>query len=109
MSYVTGPQPHDPVVGDFNNDGSNDIAFLSISSIEVLFNKGDASFNPKQHFGPGYPMSIVAADFDEDGLDDVASVDHHNNFISVALNTGGVYLPCKKICDRSDACVHYII
>jgi len=57
------------VVGDFNEDGKQDLAVSNISgSADILLGDGTGSFAPRpQPAGSGGSLSLVAGDFNEDG------------------------------------------
>ncbi len=78
---------------DFDRDGNIDVALTSSSgtgmpsSIAVLQGSGSTSFADPVFFPTGAnPIDLVAADFNDDGKLDVATVDHSPNSISVLLN-----------------------
>lgn len=93
-SLSTNSYPTDVVAADFNGDGKIDIAtadqysnkisvFRNQSGRGVFFFPGDRiSFDT----GDG-PNSIVAADFDGDGLPDLATCDRDSNEVSVFRNS----------------------
>jgi len=66
-------------VGDFNNDGLDDMALVSQGSplLRVYPGNGDATFDPPLHFGNtgGRPVFLIAEDLDKDGRIDVISAD----------------------------------
>src|SRR5262245_50098342 len=65
--------------GDVNGDGHADLVFFTSSSVEVLFGRGDATFQPGQTYpkrsppsaGWIQPVSLHIADLDEDGKPDL--------------------------------------
>ncbi|MDH3976762.1 MAG: FG-GAP-like repeat-containing protein [Deltaproteobacteria bacterium] len=79
-------------MGDFNSDGNYDIAVsdsaYSSSDIHILIGDGKGSFNTGKIFkmSVSQPGKIVAADFDEDGIIDLAV--HSISSSSIWLLTG---------------------
>jgi hypothetical protein len=66
--------------GDFNADGKVDLAVTNESdnSVAILLGNGDGTFTaaPSIHTPPGLsPLGVTAADFDGDGVDDLAVTD----------------------------------
>jgi Bacterial Ig-like domain (group 3)/FG-GAP-like repeat len=87
----TGAFPFYLAVADFNGDGAADIAVSneSDSTVSVLLGNGDGTFNqapgspiPNINYNPG---QIVAADFNSDGIADLAVA----NFTPVFPSTVG--------------------
>jgi hypothetical protein len=78
QSYSIGNAPKALTAGDFNGDGSIDIAAISYSpaSIDLLLNDGMANFTHENiiccPFYNGYPNDIASADVDNDGDIDLA-------------------------------------
>jgi hypothetical protein len=87
------------VVGDFNNDGNQDLVvlangFVQANPIYVLLGNGDGTFQPAKQFwsSTSLPMAIAAADFNHDGKLDLV-VDLNPNGIAVMLgNSDGTFL-----------------
>ena len=88
--YIT--QTNSPIcsllVTDFGNDGLLDIAMVSKSTKEIgiFFGYGDGTFSSQTNYSTGTnsnPMSIAAADFNNDSLTDLAVANHGKSFVSV--------------------------
>jgi hypothetical protein len=82
------------VVGDFNNDGNQDLVvlangFVQANPIYVLLGNGDGTFQPAKQFwsSTSLPMAIAAADFNHDGKVDLV-VNLNPNGIAVMLGNG---------------------
>lgn len=88
-SYSLG----DIKVGDFNGDGNEDIAVIdnnfSDESIAVLLGNGDGTFTVQTQVATTPdPTSLQVADFNDDGILDLAVVDYSGSTISIFLGNG---------------------
>src|SRR2546428_4593651 len=83
--YEIGGRPWDMAVGDFNGDGFRDVAVASLgdydprlgvyvgAGISILLGYGDGTLAPQNPLvTSNNPQSVVAADFNRDGKDDLA-------------------------------------
>src|SRR5690606_1495367 len=70
VEYIVGVMPSRVAFGDFDGDGSLDLAVSNTGSdnVSVLLNRGDGTFEPaiSVSAGPG-PRGIAAGDLDGDG------------------------------------------
>jgi len=74
---TVGAAPIAVTVGDFDNDGNDDIAAANSgeNSLSVFLGVGDGTFGAASQVAlPGTPVSIAAGDFNGDGLDDVTAI-----------------------------------
>jgi len=94
VDYPTGVGPVGVVVADFNGDGRADLAVTNYiggkgTTVSVLLGNGDGTFQPAQTYISGRgPYGIVAADFNGDGLPDLAVVNNLDGTVSIFLNSG---------------------
>src|ERR1700751_3680003 len=76
MSYPVGTSPAAAAVADFNGDGHADIAGANSGSrnVSILLGNGDGTYKPAVNFDAGIasPTSIESADFNNDGIQDLA-------------------------------------
>ncbi len=94
--YLVGDLPQAVSAGDFDGDGILDLtcAIDNANAISVLFGGGaagvgDGTFStPSGYATTARPAGIVAADFDGDGLDDIASASQSGDTCSVFLAAG---------------------
>jgi hypothetical protein len=97
--YATGSNPVDVVAADFNGDHILDLAALNqtAGSISVLRGQGaggvgNGTFAPQSVLDTGpVPIQLVAGDFKEDGIMDLAVL--HSQFgirVLAGLATGGI-------------------
>jgi hypothetical protein len=79
VTYSTSSTPSRVAVGDFNGDSYPDVAVLldeetASSSLAVRLNRGDGSLGDETTLGIGpYATSVAVADFNGDGVVDVAA------------------------------------
>jgi hypothetical protein len=99
--YLTGNSPVWVSTGDFNGDGVLDLAVANNAddTVSILLGQTDAKGNPTGLFGAktdysagGGPTSIAVADYNLDGILDLAVTDKSDNAISLLLGeSGGVF------------------
>lgn len=87
----TGPQPHQVIAADFNNDTKIDLATANFgaSNITVLINSGGGVFSQTNvNSGGSGAKSLTSGDFNADGNVDIAVVNAVGNNYSVILGGG---------------------
>jgi hypothetical protein len=89
--FTVGTGPQSVAVGDFNGDGTKDLAVANSgsNSVSVLIGTGTGSFGAKTDFGVGTnPQSVAVGDFNGDGIKDLATANSGTNTVSVLIGTG---------------------
>jgi hypothetical protein len=94
VSFLVDAGPAGLTVGDFNGDGSPDLATSNESSqsASLLVNQttpggSTLSFAPQTSLGLSFsPVDLIAADLNQDGRDDLASTNMFRDQVSVQLN-----------------------
>ncbi len=89
MSFATGSITSAVAAGDFNRDGKPDLAACDFGDpmgiggdLAVLLGNGDGTFAPAVIYSAGVaPNGVVAADFDDDGLLDLAVTAQGDNVV----------------------------
>ncbi len=89
-TFNCGGIPTSMVVGDFNGDGTPDIAVANDNDVVVLLGNGAGGFAAPVTYSSGgtYPDAIVAGDFNGDGKLDLAVTNYFSNTIGVLLGNG---------------------
>lgn len=101
--FATGQRPETIVAADFNGDGRLDLATANALSddVTILLGTGTGGFLPipGQSVAAGTtPSAIAAADFNRDGLPDLATANRNGNSVTILLNNGtGSFAPATPI------------
>ena len=91
QTFAAGNDPQSITVGDFNGDGTTDLAVANIDSddVSVLLGVGNGTFTNQQVFGTGrLPVAITTGDFNGDGLTDLTTANRAPGGVSVLLGIG---------------------
>ena len=87
----TGSYPASIAVGDFNGDGTADLAVANAGSntVTVLLGDGNGSFTAGATQATGdSPASIAAGDFNGDGVLDMVVANSYSNTLTILLGNG---------------------
>lgn len=81
VGAVTDLEEWDVVTGDFDNNGSIDVAVSSLWDVPILINDGTGQLSVKQTYDVqlGYDNAIVSGDFNGDGNPDLIVVTNQPN------------------------------
>ena len=80
------------VAGDFNNDGTIDLAVAG-DRLSVLLGNGDGTFRPRILTGDSSYSGLVAGDFNGDGNLDLVAVEDSQSSLEVLLGNGTGHFP----------------
>ena len=91
--FPTGSYPYAVAVGDFNGDGTEDLAVANLvsSNVTVLLGDGNGGFTAPSGspFAAGSsPVSLAVGDFNSDGNADLAIANNGSNNVTVLLGDG---------------------
>ncbi len=105
-SALSGSAPRGMTAADLNQDGFPDLAVGQLGGPVLLFGAGDGTFRPAgqleaQSRNPVKvrPVSVIAADFNADGIPDIATANLvDDDDVSVFLGVGrGTFSPERKL------------
>jgi hypothetical protein len=88
--HEAGIGPISVAVGDFNNDGNDDLVVANQMSdkIAILLSSGDRSFAVDSFYSAGVmPRSVTVGDFDDDGNDDLVVANWCSDNVAILLGS----------------------
>jgi hypothetical protein len=92
QQFATDQSSYGVVIGDFDSDGTPDLAVSNQSSnnVSVLLGNGDGTFQPRQNYPTdgSFPRSLAGGDLDGDGVLDLVVVNEFARTIRVLLGNG---------------------
>ncbi len=94
VNYAAGETPAQLAVGDFNGDGNPDVAVLdangnNVGSVMIFLGNIDGSLTAHATYSTGeVPEAIVAADFNQDGILDLAFTNLDSFNLEVMFGNG---------------------
>ena len=99
--FLAGSGPAFVTTGDFDRDGTSDLAIANTASgsVSVLLGDGDGNFQAPRTFAAGAAVWAVAiGDFNGDGAPDLATADNGANTVSVLPGNGdGTFQPKQSV------------
>jgi hypothetical protein len=97
-AYFVGPTPHDAVIADFNGDGIPDVAVVNAgvgsgsglaNTVSIRLGLGSGALGLESHFPTETrPYGIATADFNGDGILDLAVSCNVSNTVDILVGQG---------------------
>ena len=94
--HTLAASPNSVAIGDLDHNGAPDLAVANGSNVSVLLGAGDGTFSAPVNWPAGpFASSVVMADFNKDGIMDLAVANAFNTgTVSVLLGNGsGTFKP----------------
>ena len=91
VNIATGAYPKALTIGDFNNDGKQDLVAVvtGSSSILIMLGNGTGGFSSPTNFSVGTsPVWVAVGDFNGDGKQDLAVANYSSNNVSILRGNG---------------------
>ncbi len=84
-----GNDPVGVALGDFDQDGHQDLVVTSIEHLSLFFGKGDGTFGSEHKIATDGDLSLLSVgDLNGDGAEDLVATSHAGNQVAVLLGTG---------------------
>jgi RHS repeat-associated protein len=100
QSYAVGQNPASVATGDFNTDGSPDLAVANSGSntVSVLLGNPNGTFRTARNYPTGAdPVAVAVGDFTGTGVLDLAVANFGSGTVSVLLGNGdGSFQPSRQ-------------
>jgi hypothetical protein len=115
LFFPTGTGPSEAALADVNRDGKPDIVVSHVGpdTVSVLLNNGDGTFQAPRDFTvgafvqggpsslsglPNFHRDLAVADFNRDGIPDLAVANHDSGDVSILLGRGdGTFAPQRRL------------
>ena len=97
---VTGQNVNNAAVGDFNGDGTPDLAISlpDANQVQVLLGNGDGTFTPMSPINVSAIFVVATGDFNGDGNADLVVVGYGSSSVDILLGNGdGTFTPGATI------------
>ncbi len=109
----TGPNQNTAVIGDFNQDGHQDIAAAhegGHNTLSIRFGDGTGGFVGTQELPVGsHPYNVAIADINRDGIHDLITTNSGDNSITPILGVGNGTFTVEPVCDVGTGPISLVI
>ncbi len=88
---AAGPNQNNIALGDFNNDGKQDMAMAheGFNTLSIRMGDGHGGFSGNTEIAvSSHPYSLAIGDFNNDGKQDIANTNQGNDRVTVLLGNG---------------------
>ena len=90
--------------GDFNGDGKQDLAVISLEGTGILLGKGDGTFQPLVNIRDAFGNALAVGDFNGDGNLDLVVGDNQFGTLDLLLGNGnGTFQPMVSLPPATNA------
>ena len=88
VTYTVTSEAHGLTSGDFDHDGTMDLAVAQSNVVSIFLGNGDGTFQTAVSYAANAPFVLAAGDFDGDGNLDLAASDGYTMSVDVLLGNG---------------------